>query len=134
MLMTEITFGLRCPDAVRYALVRSLCERTKPIKFFEMNEARSTYSLRRYELELEELCRGLPKVAESGMEIFGLAAPDDGSAPQFCPNKCPKAHLHSVGRERRVAVMETRRRRQSDAGRTESSSLPGDSGLRLSLR
>lgn len=71
LLMTEITFGLRCPEAVRHAVVRSLSGRVKAVRFYEMSETSRRYSLIKGVLDIEELSRYLPKVAESGEEMFG---------------------------------------------------------------
>jgi hypothetical protein len=77
LLMAEITFGLRCPEAVRHAVVKALADRRKAVKFYEMNWTRNNYSLRRSVLDTEELSRYLPKVAESGVEMFELVVPED---------------------------------------------------------
>jgi hypothetical protein len=71
LLMSEITFGLRCPAAVRHAVVRSLSDRGKAVQFYEMRETRNNYSLIRGVLDTEEISRYLPRVAESGEEMFG---------------------------------------------------------------
>ncbi len=36
LLLQEVTFGLRCPSSVMYAVVRSLSGREKPARFFEI--------------------------------------------------------------------------------------------------
>lgn len=77
LLMAEITFGLRCSEAVQHAVVKALSDRRKAVKFYEMHGTRNNYSLRRGVLDTEELSRQLPKVAESGAEMFDLVLPED---------------------------------------------------------
>lgn len=76
MLMKEITFGLRCPRAVKHAVVCSLEGREKPVNFYEVYEVRSQYLLRRRALDFDGPA-SLPRTAASGEEIFASIGLDD---------------------------------------------------------
>jgi hypothetical protein len=71
LLLKEVTFGLRCPPSVKHAVVKALADRRAVIQFHEIYETRSRYSLRRRDLDTDELAHNLPKTAESGEEMFG---------------------------------------------------------------
>jgi Protein of unknown function (DUF2971) len=79
LLMTEIIFGLRCPEPVKHAVVQALSGRRKPVAFYEMNESYAKYALVRGELNTDELSAYLPRVAESGVEMFGPPTEDGGA-------------------------------------------------------
>lgn len=70
LLMTEVIFGLRCSDVVRHCIVEALDRRRPEVKFFEMRESPSRYTLRRESLDADELASYLPRVAMSGHEMF----------------------------------------------------------------
>lgn len=70
LLMTEVIFGLRCSEVVRHSIVEALKRRRPPVKFFEMRESPSRYTLRRVSLDLDELAAYLPRVAMSAEEMF----------------------------------------------------------------
>jgi hypothetical protein len=76
MLMKDITFGLRCPRAVKHAVVCSLGGREKPVNFYEVYEVRSRYVLRRRALDFDGPA-SLPRTAASGEEIFASIGLDD---------------------------------------------------------
>jgi hypothetical protein len=69
--MVEVTFGLRCPSQVIFAVTQMLKNRNVPINFFKMVEHRGLYSLRRKPLDLAELESDFPQVSQSGEEMFG---------------------------------------------------------------
>ncbi len=75
LLLSEVVFGLRCPDSVRHSVVSSLSGRSKTVNFYEMRETRSEYSLQRFQLDTQELNVYLPHVAESGIEMFESIPP-----------------------------------------------------------
>lgn len=57
----SIIFGMRCPSAVRYTIVRAL-ETAKPkIKFWEIAASSSSFDLKRVALDVDELWAGLPR-------------------------------------------------------------------------
>lgn len=57
--LEEITFGVRCNSATRYAVARALKERSdrklSPIKYYEMCETDSSFKLKRKRLKNDEL-------------------------------------------------------------------------------
>jgi hypothetical protein len=67
--LADVTFGLRCPEALKYAVVSVLNPRA--IKFFEMYKLSGTFKLKRRLLDADELCVYFPHIASSGIEIFG---------------------------------------------------------------
>lgn len=73
--LADITFGIRCPDAVRHALVSAFATRARPIDFFEMCEVGDAFDLRRVEMDIEELARHYPMRGRDVDDI--LAAFDD---------------------------------------------------------
>nr|WP_283777893.1 DUF2971 domain-containing protein [Sansalvadorimonas sp. 2012CJ34-2] len=68
--LEEITFGLRCPTSVKHAVVSALSERSKAINFYEIYLKHGSFSLSVEPLDIETILF-LPRVAQSGIEIFG---------------------------------------------------------------
>jgi len=68
--MEEVTFGMRCGVAVKYAIVKSLEGRQRPIQFYEMHEDESTFNLLRRPLDVDELAVNLPRRARQYIELF----------------------------------------------------------------
>jgi hypothetical protein len=68
--LEEITFGLRCPTSVIHAVVSAISGRSKPIKFYETYLMDGSFLLRIRPLDIEKILF-LPRVAQSGIEIFG---------------------------------------------------------------
>jgi hypothetical protein len=75
--MVEIVFGMRCSRSVMHAVVSALSGRAKPIQFYEMNEVRGTFELRRSELDVDELSVTYPRRALSIFEGFDVLLEDD---------------------------------------------------------
>nr|VFK43359.1 MAG: Protein of unknown function (DUF2971) [Candidatus Kentron sp. SD]VFK48776.1 MAG: Protein of unknown function (DUF2971) [Candidatus Kentron sp. SD] len=72
LLMRDVTFGLRCPADIQYAVIRTLESRERPIKFFKMKEKdRGSFELERQPVETGEMFAYFPRTARSGIEIFG---------------------------------------------------------------
>jgi len=69
--LIDVTFGFRCSGALKHALVSSLERRVPEVKFYEIRAIPGTFKLMREELDRAELSACFPKVAESGIEIFG---------------------------------------------------------------
>ena len=69
--LADVTFGLRCPEALKYTVVSVL--NARGIKFFEMYELAGTFTLKRRLLDTDELCGYFPQVARSAEELFGPA-------------------------------------------------------------
>lgn len=66
--LTDITFGTRCLDSVKYAIIKALERRDKPIKMYEMREVYGTFKLRRVLLNEHELRATYPQRARSAAE------------------------------------------------------------------
>jgi len=74
--LVDVTFGLRCPEALKHTLISALEPRAATVKFFEMYELNGSFKLKRAEVETDELRTYFPKTAKSGLEIFGPASSD----------------------------------------------------------
>lgn len=75
--MVEIVFGTRCTRTVMHAVVSALNGRARPVQFYEMNEVRGTFELRRSELDVGELSVAYPRRALSIFEEFDTFAEGD---------------------------------------------------------
>lgn len=71
LLLSEITFGLRCPSSVVHAVIKALEGRDNDVSFYEMVSVRNSFALRRRRVDIDELQRSQPVTARSGIEIFG---------------------------------------------------------------
>ncbi len=70
LALKDITFGLRCPAAVRHAVINALESRTGGVEFYEMYQVKGSFDLKKRLVETEDF-HSLPKTAQSGIEIFG---------------------------------------------------------------
>lgn len=61
--LQEVVFGMRCSPAVKFAIVRALEGRRRPVKFYEIRERRGRFLLGRYILDTDELSVSLPRRA-----------------------------------------------------------------------
>jgi len=68
--LSSVTFGMRCADTVKHAVVKALDERDLAVKFYEMSEQRGSFVLRRRGLDLAELGASYPIRALSAPEGF----------------------------------------------------------------
>lgn len=68
--LEEVVFGIRCDSAVKYAVVKALERRRRPVNFFEMREVRGTFGLRRDALDIDELGAFLPRRARDAWEAL----------------------------------------------------------------
>ena len=76
MNMNEVFFGIRCPDVVRYAVMRALADREKEMKFYEMVEVQGKFELERRQLsEHDEKFRGYPIYRRTAEQMFGPPPP-----------------------------------------------------------
>ena len=74
--LVDVTFGLRCPEALKHVLISALKPRAATVKFFKMDELPGSFKLKRKSVEVGELHSYFPKTAMSGEEIFGPASSD----------------------------------------------------------
>lgn len=70
LLMTDITFGLRCPIVIKHAVIKSM-EGRDDLKFYKIYQTTKTFKLKRRKLNPEEITINFPQKAESGEEMFG---------------------------------------------------------------
>lgn len=70
LALTDVTFGLRCPVAVRHAVISALKSRTGGVEFYEIYQVRGSFDLKKQIVEFEDF-HSLPETARSGIEIFG---------------------------------------------------------------
>lgn len=75
LLLKEITFGLRCREAIKHAVIQVLSKRKNPIKFYEIYEIQGCYKLRRSPVNITEIEVHLPNTATS-VEEHGFEALD----------------------------------------------------------
>lgn len=70
--LADITFGIRCPDAVRHTLVSAFAQRERSIRFFEMREVGAGFELERASIDVEELIRHYPIRAKDIDDIAAM--------------------------------------------------------------
>jgi hypothetical protein len=67
--LKEVVFGLKCPTSVRYAVVRALERRRKPVKFYEIWERDGSFSLIKRPYDSDELVQ-LPLRSRDVLDDF----------------------------------------------------------------
>jgi len=67
--LSDVTFGLRCPEAVKHSVIRALDGREE-VSFYEIYEQECTFRLSRRMVQIDELQSWFPRTARSGAEIF----------------------------------------------------------------
>jgi len=72
LLLEEITFGMRCPAAVKHTIERAIADRTSSVKLYQMAHPYDSYKMKRHSYYPNNEGLFLPKVAQSGKEIFGI--------------------------------------------------------------
>lgn len=68
--LEEIVFGMRCSRTVKYTIVKSLLDRKRSVKFYEIRERQGQFLLGRYALDLEELTAYPPRRALDVHDFF----------------------------------------------------------------
>jgi len=68
--LEDVTFGLRCKDTVKAAVVKALDERSRPVGFFEIREVHGTFRLKRARVDTVELSVSYPRRAAAATEGF----------------------------------------------------------------
>lgn len=68
--LKDVTFGLRCPDALMHAIITALKSREE-VGFYKMYEVRGSFKLKQEPVDTDEMRAFLPKTARLGVEIFG---------------------------------------------------------------
>lgn len=75
--LEEIIFGMRCTEAVKYAVIAALDNRVRPIRFYEMRELHGTFNLKKYPLEDGEMRAFFPRRSRDIHEAFESIADAD---------------------------------------------------------
>jgi len=78
--LEEVVFGMRCPTAVRFAVVKAMENRDRPVSFFEIREQWGQFLLVKRAVDLDELKVSLPRRHRSFDHIF--ADRDNGDPPR----------------------------------------------------
>lgn len=78
LLLTEVIFGLRCSDAVKYSVVRAIAGSKRPVEFYQIRETRNRYSLEKEDIDIDQIDMYFPHVAISGQEMFPIVVDDGG--------------------------------------------------------
>ena len=68
--LKSVVFGLRCPDTIRYSIIKSLENRKPNVEFREIRQNPSYFSLNNSNLEIDELMIGYPRNVRSVCEGF----------------------------------------------------------------
>ena len=72
--LAEITFGCRCPEAVKLAVTSALEAREGDVDFFEMRECVGNFKMKRVELDISELKACCPRNYHAIISSFEKAA------------------------------------------------------------
>jgi hypothetical protein len=69
--LEEVVFGMRCPAAVIYAVIKALEQRDRPVQFFEIREQWGRFLLVKRTVDTGELMATLPRRHRSLDGVFG---------------------------------------------------------------
>lgn len=72
--LTDVTFGIRCMDSVKHAVIKALEGRDKPIRLYEMREVHGTFTIKRFPVNQQELAVYYPNRTLSVSEDFEALA------------------------------------------------------------
>lgn len=70
LLLTEITFGLRCSDAVKHTIFKALEGREQKVNYYQIRTKPNSYLLSREKFYTSEYGCNFPTTASSAEEIF----------------------------------------------------------------
>jgi hypothetical protein len=68
--LEEVIFGMRCSTPVKFAVMKALEGRVRPVKLFQISERPGTFILDKFELDKGELGAQLPRRSRSAWEGF----------------------------------------------------------------
>ncbi|WP_299085798.1 DUF2971 domain-containing protein [uncultured Ruegeria sp.] len=72
MELTEVVFGLKCPDAVKFSVIRSLEGRAGPdVQFMEVEEDQENFAFNVVPVDIGWVCCELPRRVGTLIEDFG---------------------------------------------------------------
>lgn len=70
LLLKEITFGLRCSDSVKHAIIKALDDREQKVTYYQIQTKPNSYLLKREKFYNSEYEGYFPKTASSAEEVF----------------------------------------------------------------
>ncbi|MDX3971627.1 MAG: DUF2971 domain-containing protein [Bradyrhizobium sp.] len=76
--LEEVIFGMRCKDAVKYAVITAMDDRQRPVRFFEMHEIHGTFNLKKFPLDDGEMRAFFPRRSRDVHEAFQSVAAAHG--------------------------------------------------------
>ncbi|MCK1699901.1 DUF2971 domain-containing protein [Bradyrhizobium sp. 146] len=76
--LEEVIFGMRCKDAVKYAVITAFDDRRRSVRFFEMQEIHGTFNLKKLPLNDGEMRAFLPRRSRDIHEAFQSVAAAHG--------------------------------------------------------
>lgn len=68
--LEEVIFGMRCKEAVKYAVITALDNRRRPVRFYEMHEIHGTFNLKKLPVEDGEMRAFFPRRSRDIHEAF----------------------------------------------------------------
>lgn len=68
--MREIVFGIRCPVAAKYMLVKTLSDRQRPVRFYEIRQQSANFHLKKFALDCDEMLHHFPVCHRALIDLF----------------------------------------------------------------
>lgn len=72
LLLSDVTFGLRCPEVLKYVVYSALRSRKNDVNFYEIVSGEEEFRLKRCKIDADDLERSYPMTAISGEEMFDV--------------------------------------------------------------
>lgn len=69
--LEEVIFGLRCSNEVKFSLATAMGTRHRKVMFYEMREARPSFELKKFELDMDEMNAYFPRRSRDVEDAFG---------------------------------------------------------------
>lgn len=70
--LTDITFGLRCPEPVKHSVLSAFAGRRPGLRFYEIHENSASFSLKRYKVDADYLALTFPNRALDAWDIAAV--------------------------------------------------------------
>ncbi|TXH90318.1 MAG: DUF2971 domain-containing protein [Rhodoferax sp.] len=68
--LEDVTFGFRCPSEVKWAVFSALRDRSRTVNFYEIREVHGKFTLKRHQLDTDELGISYPRRARDATDVF----------------------------------------------------------------
>ena len=75
MELTEVIFGMRCPEPIKFSVAKTLEQRQPKVRFYAIREVPGTFKLKRVRIILDELGRSYPYRALERLEVAEAFGP-----------------------------------------------------------